>query len=108
MIRSQSACCRRCGHQILLQRATSLRQAADSESEETLLKAAVWLRERARSGMDPKLFLEVALHYLLLQEHPEVRTQPGLPARYLHEADTWLARAAPLDSSELPDRRLAS
>ena len=98
---SRNHCCRRCHRQLLLKRSGALRDAAAAESEETLLRAATWLETRASRGVDPALSLEVALHFLVLAENVEVKTQAGLAARYLRKADEWIHRAAELGNGIL-------
>lgn len=61
---------------------------------------------RAARGDAPALFLEAALHYLVLAEHPDVRPQPGLARDYLERADAWLARAAEGADGVTQPRRL--
>jgi hypothetical protein len=74
-------------------RARRLRSEADQQAEAVLLQAAVWLELRPDAHACPQIAESIALHYLLLAEHPEVRRQPGLGERYTQRAWTWAHEA---------------
>jgi hypothetical protein len=77
----------------LLARAEALADLASERSEAQLLRAAVWLELRAAEHACAGMPERIALHYLLLAEHPEVRLQPGLAGRYARRAWRWAERA---------------
>jgi len=74
-------------------RARSLREVASRQSEAVLLRAAVWLELRPDAHACPQVAESIALHYLLLAQHPEVRAQPGLAERYADRAWEWAGEA---------------
>lgn len=73
----------------LLARAAALADLAAERSEVQLLRAVVWLELRAAEHACAGMLERIALHYLLLAEHPEVRLQPGLAGRYARRAWRW-------------------
>jgi hypothetical protein len=79
----------------LIARARALADLAAERSEAQLLCAAVWLELRAAVHACAGLRERIALHYLLLAEHPEVHRQLGLAQRYAARASHWIERAQP-------------
>ncbi|MFI5318167.1 MAG: hypothetical protein ACHQ6V_01195 [Myxococcota bacterium] len=77
----------------LLERARSLGDLAAERSEAQLLCAAVCLELRAAVHACPGARERIAIHYLLLTEHAEVRPQLGLAKRYARRAWRWAASA---------------
>ena len=92
----------------LRERVKRLGDLAGTQSEAVLLQAAVLLEqalrraqraegERSSTWPDahtcPCLAESIALHYLLLADHAEVRTQPGLSDRYRARARGWVDEA---------------
>jgi hypothetical protein len=77
----------------LWERARRLRSTADCQTEGVLLRAAVWLELRRDAHACAQIAESIALHYLLLAQHPEVRRQPGLGERYAQRAWTWAHEA---------------
>ena len=74
-------------------RAARLRDLACEQTEERLLQAAVWLELRPDARGSSRTCEMIALHYLLLSEHPAVLRQPGLPERYRERAWIWADQA---------------
>jgi hypothetical protein len=66
----------------LLSLARSLAELAAERTEAQLLGAALHLELRARTHRCPGVLGRIAVHYLLLSEHPQVLAQPGLAQRY--------------------------
>jgi hypothetical protein len=77
----------------LLSRARSLADLASERSEAELLCAVVWLELRARTHACAGVLERIAIHYLLLAEHPDVRAQAGLAERYASRAWHWTDQA---------------
>jgi hypothetical protein len=80
-------------HASLLARARALAELAAERSESQLLCAAVWLELRAAAHACSGTSERIALHYLLLAEHPDVLGQPGLAQRYERRAWWWADHA---------------
>ncbi len=77
----------------LLARARSLADLAAERSEAQLLCAAIWLELRASAHACSGALERIAIHYLLLAEHPEVCAQFGLANRYERCAWRWADQA---------------
>jgi hypothetical protein len=92
----------------LRERVRCLTPLAGAQSEAVLLRAAVLLEQALRRAQRaegergstwpdahpcPRLAESIALHYLLLADHAEVRTQPGLSDRYRARARGWVDEA---------------
>ena len=76
--------------QPLANRAAALAPTAFEQPESTLLAAAHWLMAKFENHPSRGLRGEIALHFLLLSEHPDVRSQWGLPEYYHSLALAWL------------------
>lgn len=85
-------------HAALVARARALADLAAERSEAQLLRAAVWLELRAAAHACAGTLERIAIHYLLLTEHPDVLAQPGLAARYARCAAWWADLASAGDS----------
>ncbi|HEU4429524.1 MAG TPA: hypothetical protein VFT98_12265 [Myxococcota bacterium] len=74
---------------MLLARARALADLASERDESELLRAVVWLELRASAHACTGLLERIAVQWLLLADHPEVRTQHGLGRRYAERAWRW-------------------
>ena len=74
---------------MLLARARALADLACERGEPELLRAVVWLELRASAHACTGLLERIAVQYLLLADHPEVRPQLGLARRYAERAWRW-------------------
>jgi len=78
--------CRHC----LLRRAQQLLPVAAQTPEAVILEAATRLELRHRHHPCPRLRHAIALHYLLLADHPESHAHPRLQSRYRAAALAWI------------------
>jgi hypothetical protein len=74
---------------MLEERARALAELASERREAELLRAVVWLELRASAHACTGLLERIAVQWLLLADHPEVRSQHGLGRRYAERARRW-------------------
>ncbi len=73
----------------LVQRAWKIRQKADGFPSKTILKAALWLEGKHQSAPHWRTAAALALHYLVLAMHRELRPHPEQAWRYFSRALRW-------------------
>jgi hypothetical protein len=77
----------------LARKAAGLRPQAARVAEETLLAAAEQLERRHSARPCPQLSNAIALHYLLLADHPEVASCCRRRDGYQQQAAAWIRLA---------------
>ncbi len=80
----------------LIDRAAELASRIALAPPSTLLRAAGWMIQKYAAAANPGLAVEIALHYQLLADHPQVQQHAELQCHFRSEVDAWLERAAEL------------